>query len=112
MHSPTDSTDKCKISIMIDHNYYFVITGRYYINCHSRTFFSTLKGLVDHYSQDADGLCCRLTHCPRVDQHTGVYSNLQFANATDSRMMSIRKAMVDSDSGESEFEDVDDDDWD
>lgn len=35
-----------------------------------------------------------------------------FANAIDSRMMSIRKAMVDSDSGESEFEDVDDDDWD
>ena len=29
-----------------------------------------------------------------------------FANAIDSRMMSIRKAMVDSDSGESEFEDV------
>ena len=35
-----------------------------------------------------------------------------FANAIDSRMMSIRKAMVDSESGESEFEDVDDDDWD
>ena len=35
-----------------------------------------------------------------------------FANAIDSRMMSIRKAMVDSDSGESEFEDVDDEDWD
>ena len=34
-----------------------------------------------------------------------------FANAIDSRMTSIRKAMVDSDSGESEFEDVDDD-WD
>ena len=34
-----------------------------------------------------------------------------FANAIDLRMMSIHKAMVDSDSGESEFEDVDDD-WD
>lgn len=36
-----------------------------------------------------------------------------FANAIDSRMTSIRKAMVDSDSEESEFEDIDDDDeWD
>lgn len=34
-----------------------------------------------------------------------------FANAIDTRMMSIRKAVVDSDS-ESEFEDVDDEDWD
>ena len=35
-----------------------------------------------------------------------------FTNAIDSRMMSIRKAMVDFDSGESEFEDIDDEDWD
>ena len=35
-----------------------------------------------------------------------------FANAIDTRITSIRKAMVDSDSEESDFEDVEDDDWD
>ena len=35
-----------------------------------------------------------------------------FANAIDERMSSIRKAVVDSDSDESEFEEVDDEDWD
>lgn len=35
-----------------------------------------------------------------------------FASAIDTRMTSIRKAMVDPDSDESEFEDVDDEDWD
>ena len=35
-----------------------------------------------------------------------------FANAIDTRMMSIRKAVVDSDSEASEFDDVDEEEWD
>jgi hypothetical protein len=35
-----------------------------------------------------------------------------FANAIDTRMSSIRRAVVDSDSAESEFDDVDDEEWD
>ncbi|KAL7670920.1 hypothetical protein ACOME3_005835 [Neoechinorhynchus agilis] len=39
--------------------------GRFYIG--PRATFGTLQGLVDHYKQISDGLCCRLTYpCPKT----------------------------------------------
>lgn len=42
--------------------------GGYYIT--TRAPFSTLNDLVQHYTEDADGLCCKLNHACRAEKPT------------------------------------------